>query len=102
MNPTNISPSLVSMKIVLVIVLSISGHMRCQESTQSKTKKLSLPDLAALASIPRVPNFFIEEKLSKLLMFNQWCYFEERGPWLVSVDRTHLVLVSGNLGVQKD
>ena len=51
-----------------------------------------LPDPAALGSLPSIHDFFSEKKLS--------C-FQETGRWLESVDRTHLVLASGKLVLQK-
>ena len=60
-----------------------------------------LPGPPALVSIPTVPEFFSEEKIADVAEVNQWHCLEESGQWLENVDRTHLVLASGKLILQK-
>ena len=49
-----------------------------------------------LASRPSCDSNF-EEKIADAAKVNQWDCLEESGQWLENVDRTHLVLVGGNV-----
>ena len=60
-----------------------------------------LLDPAAPGSIPNVPQKISQGKNVSVSEVNQWRCLEESGQWLENVDRTHLVLGSGKLVLQK-
>ena len=43
-----------------------------------------------------------KEKIDNIDQVHQWHYLEESRPWLENVDRTHLVMASDKLVLQKD
>ena len=60
-----------------------------------------LPDPAALGSILSSPPKYSEEKIVNVAEVNERRWLEESGRWLENVDRTHVVLASGNPVLQK-
>ena len=60
-----------------------------------------LPDPAAPGLIPRVHKKNSVIKTVNIANVNQRHYLEESGQWLENVDRTHQVLASGKLVLQK-
>ena len=60
-----------------------------------------LPHPSAPSSILSVPEKFSEEQIDNIADVNQLCCQEESGQWLANVVRTHLVLATGKLALQK-
>ena len=57
-------------------------------------------DIAAPGLIPSIPKMF-SEKIVDAADVNQWRCLELSGQWLENVDRSHLVLASGKVALQK-
>ena len=56
---------------------------------------------AAPGLIPSIPKTNFREKIVDVEAVNQQCSPEESGQWLENIDRTHAVLASDNLVLQK-
>ena len=52
-------------------------------------------------SVPNISKKDSEEWIIDASETNQWHCLEESGQWLENVDRIHLVLASGKLGLEK-
>ena len=55
-----------------------------------------------MGSFPSIPEIFSEEKNVDVAEVNQQRCLGENRQWLENVDRTHLVLASGKLVLQKE
>ena len=52
-------------------------------------------------SIPSIPQKISDEYIVNVAKVNQWRCLEESEQWLENVDRTHEILASGKLVLQK-